>query len=241
MVTIPVLTVMINIMQPPHVLETNFSRILYKVITPYNPISWQHTPIECNLVSRYPNLVCDIKYGSPISNLPCLYETFIPKNLVLALNNPGFILSSLIEETTLGQMDKPFSIAEVHAIFRGHFYTSPLRVIEEPGSLTHLFFLIHHLSKADSNGCLTNGWLDASKFPTHYFSAACCADFVSLYSFSSLAILLLQFLSFSPLFLLSSSACSCILSAKSLSVYASPCSPSVCFTKFVVHFFVALF
>ena len=46
MVTIPVLSAVTNIMQPPHVPKTKFSRILYKTITPYIPISWQHPLLE---------------------------------------------------------------------------------------------------------------------------------------------------------------------------------------------------
>ena len=179
-VTIPVLSAVTNIMRPPHVPETKSSRILYKTITPYNPFSWKHGLIECNLLSHYPNLICDIKYGSPIGNPPHLSETFIPNNLASVLNNPDFVFSSLAEETASGCMDGPFSIVEAHTIFKGHFCTSPLGVIEKPGSLTHPFHLICHLSKCDSNGCSTNGWLDASEFPPFYFSAARCADFVSI-------------------------------------------------------------
>ena len=179
-VTIPVLSAVSNIMHPLHVPKTKLSRILYKTITPYNPVSWQHALIECNLLSHYPNLICDIRYGSPIGNPPRLSETFIPNNLASALNNPDFVFSSLAEETASGRMDGPFSIAEAHTIFKGHFCTSPLGVIKKPGSFTHPFCLIRHLSKYDSNGCSTNDWLDASEFPTCYFSAAHCADFVSI-------------------------------------------------------------
>ena len=121
MVTIPVLSVVTNIMQPPHVPETKFSRILHKTITPYNPVSWQCVLNECNLLSCYPNLVCDIKYGSPISNPPCLSETFIPNNLASLLNTANFVFSSLAEEAASGRMDGPFSIAEAQTIFEGHF------------------------------------------------------------------------------------------------------------------------
>ena len=73
----------------------------------------------------------------------------------------------------------PFSVAEAYAIFNGHFHTSPLGVVEKAGLPSDLR-LIRHLSKTDSHGSSTNGWLDAAEFPMQYYSAVHCADFVRL-------------------------------------------------------------
>ena len=81
-------------MLPLLVPETKFSHILYKVVTPYNPIAWQHSLV---------NLVHDITYGSPIGSPPPLQETFIiPNNLVSALNKPDYVSNSLADEVSSG-------------------------------------------------------------------------------------------------------------------------------------------
>ena len=169
--------------------------------------------------------------------LVILLVTFIPNNPASALNNANFIFSSLAEETASGHMDGPFSIVEAHTIFEGHFCTSPLGVIEKPGSLTHSFHLICHLSECDSNRCFTNGWLDASELPTCYFSAAHCAGFVSVlfwplsYTPTAPTLLLVT--------LLSILACSHISFARNYIISsASPCSLAAGFTIFIMLCFV---
>lgn len=87
-VTIHVLSAVISIMLLPHVPGTKFCRIFYKKITLYNPITWHQALINHNFLPCYPNLICNIKYSSLISNPPHLSDTFIPKNLVSMLNNP---------------------------------------------------------------------------------------------------------------------------------------------------------
>jgi len=85
----------------------------------------------------------------------------------------------LAAEVTTGCMDGPFTVAQAHAIFGGHFRTAPLGLVEKPGSTS--LRLIRHLSKLDHLGGSTNGWIDLSVNATKYFSAADAADFVSFF------------------------------------------------------------
>jgi hypothetical protein len=153
-------------------------QVLYKVISPYQPSMWQLALHDANIHTHYPNLVHDLTYESPIGNPPRLEQTFILPNLPSAKLNPIYILHSLSEEVASGHMDGPFSIPEVHHIFGGHFCTLPLGLVEKAGSTTE-FHLIRHLSKLNASAQSTNSWLDAKDSPTHYFSAAQCADLVS--------------------------------------------------------------
>ena len=92
-------------MLPPLVPETKSSRILYKVVTPYNHVAWQCSLIRTGLLSCYLNLVHDIAYGSPIGSPPPLRETFIPDNLVSALNKQDYVSASLADKVSSGLMD----------------------------------------------------------------------------------------------------------------------------------------
>jgi len=83
-------------------------------------------------------------------------------------------------EVAAGHINGPFTVAQAHTIFGGHFNTAPLGLIKKPGSTT-LWMIFHH-SKEDHLGQSTNGWLYPSIHATRYFSAADAADFVSFYS-----------------------------------------------------------
>ena len=73
------------------------------------------------------------------------------------------------------------SVAQVHAVFGGHFHMAPLGLVEKLGS--RALHLICHLSKQDLLSKSTNSWIDSSINVTKYFSAADAANFVSI-SFS---------------------------------------------------------
>jgi len=84
----------------------------------------------------------------------------------------------LASEIATGHIDGPFSISQAHTIFKGHFHTAPLGLVEKPGS--DMLCMIHHHSKDDPFGHSTNGWLDASINAMKYYSAADAAEFVSI-------------------------------------------------------------
>jgi len=128
--------------------ETNLASVLYKITTPYNSDGWVLALAHAGLSKKYPNLVNDIIYSSPIGNPPPLMHTFTPPNLPANLN-PMYIDCELKTEVDAGRMSGPFSIEDVHLIFRGHFRTSPLSLVEKPGKSGALR-LICHLSKCDT-------------------------------------------------------------------------------------------
>ena len=106
-------------------------RILYIVVTPYVPGAWKQALADAYLTSAFLNLVHDITFGSPISNLPPLLHTFIPKNLMSATLLPDIIENEQLNETASGCMSGPFSVEEAHIIFNGHFRTSPVGLVEK--------------------------------------------------------------------------------------------------------------
>ena len=80
-------------------------------------------------------------------------------------------------------MSGPYTINQAHTIFRGHFCTSPVGLVEKrPGD--GVWRMIRHLSKQDDKECSTNGWVDSNDFPTFYYPAAMVAAYVSYLSHS---------------------------------------------------------
>src|SRR5882724_8037142 len=157
--------------------ETDFSDILYKVVTPYNPQAWQLALHKADITLLYPNLVHDLTHGSPISNPLLLWYTFIPNNLTSANIHPEYITNLITAEVAAGRMDSPFTIEQAHIIYGGHFRTCPLGLVEKLG--LSALWMIHHFSKEDDYGVSTNSWVDSDDFPTCWFTVAQTADFVS--------------------------------------------------------------
>src|SRR5882672_4210354 len=95
--------------------------ILYIHSTPYNGPAWKHTLCLTNLSHKFPNLVHDITYGSPIGNPPSLLHTFLPPNLSLANIHPNLIDLELATEVATGSISGPFSPDEASIIFGGFY------------------------------------------------------------------------------------------------------------------------
>ena len=161
--------------------ETELCSVLYKHVTPYIPSAWCSALRIANISHRFPHLVHDLTYSSPIGDPPPLYSTFTPKNLPSATVLPDVITNEIRAELIAGRLSSPFTLNEAHIIFDGHFCTSPLGLVEKhPGD--GKWRMIRHLSKTDQDGDSTNGWLDANDFPTKYYSTSMTADFVSPFS-----------------------------------------------------------
>ena len=121
-------------MRQPHAPGTDLAKILYKVVTPYISSAWRQALFDANITHKYPNLVHDLSFGSPIGNLPPIDFTFIPNNLPSTNIQPEYITNLITEEVAASCMDGPFTIEEAHYIYGGHFQTCPLGLVEKPGS-----------------------------------------------------------------------------------------------------------
>jgi hypothetical protein len=151
---------------------------LYRITTPYKAEGFRIALEENGLTSRYPNIVTDIKQGSPIGNPPQLTHSFIPPNMKSALQHPQIVDEHIAEEVQAGRMSGPFTLNETHIIFKGHFRTSPLGLTEkEPGD--GKFRLIRNLSKRDADGVSVNDMLNSDDFPTRWGSAWVVEQYVS--------------------------------------------------------------
>jgi len=150
--------VVIPFIQPPAAIEIEHALCLYKILSPYKPLMWGIALHEAGFLYSFPNLIFDITNSAPIGNPPPLTYTFIPKNIKSAEIEPAYMDDFLVAEVASGRINGPFSIAQAHSIFGSHFCTTPLGLVEKPGSDT-LHMICHH-SKKDCYGQSTNGWLD---------------------------------------------------------------------------------
>ena len=148
---------------------------------PYDPNGWTEALHRCNLSHKFPNLIKDITFGSPIGNPPPLSKTFLLQNLPLAALYPHLIDNELQTETQAHRMSGPYTINQAHTIFCGHFHTSPVGLVEKHPR-DGIWRMIRHLSKQDDEGCSTNGWVDSNNFPTFYYPAATVVAYVSYLS-----------------------------------------------------------
>ena len=148
---------------------------VHQVITPYKPKAWEEMLLWCNITKKYPNLVHDLTYGSPIGNPPFLTCSFIPKKLHSANDHAEVIYNYLIEEFEAFEMSRGLSIQQAHTFFGSHFWTAPLVT----RSWSRWKFPCG--TATDPDGFSTNLWLDASKNVTKYYPAPQFADVVSLF------------------------------------------------------------
>lgn len=171
----------------------------FKVVTTYRAGAWQRVLEDFNLTSRYPNLVHDIRYGSPIGNPPHLFKTFIPNNnMPSAIDHSDVIDKYISDEIVAGSVTGGLSIEDAHTFFGGHFRTAPMGVVEQ----NNKFRTAHNLSALDSDGYSTNSFLDPKYTRIAWHGAATMADKVSLFPFWK---------SYMLLFLLSDHLCSFLI------------------------------
>ena len=129
-----------------HAPTTDLDQVLYIIISPYIPSAWKCALDAANITHLFPNLVHDITFGSPIGNPPPLTQTFIPPNLASANIQPEIIVKELLDETAAGRMSGPFTVDDAHQIFKGHFHTSPVGLVEKVEGDGN-WRMIHHLLK----------------------------------------------------------------------------------------------
>lgn len=161
-----------RVMVPPRVLAIEGE----KVVTPYRAEAWRITLERCGLQQKYPNLVHDLIYGSPIGFPPPLLSNSIPHNSSSASDHADIVDKYIADEIDAGRMFGGLSVEDAEVFFRGHFRTAPMAVIDEGTK----YRVVHNLSAKDKNGNSTNSWLNVQEKPTKWYTAAMFADAVSV-------------------------------------------------------------
>jgi len=152
---------------------------LDKLPTPYIAKVFQKALKGALLTIRYPSLVNNLIHGSPIGVPTPLTHTTVMPNLMSAKLQPDVVADYIAEEVLLGHMSGPFTHEETHLIFKGHFHTVPVGLVEKD-PIKGTFRMIQHFSKKDELGVSVNSQLDSEDFPTRWHSAYTMADYVRL-------------------------------------------------------------
>ncbi len=185
--------------------------ILLKVATPYNADAYDSFFDRYpDLRRRFPTLVHKLKNVFSMGEFPELKETVIWDNSPSVEERMDFVENYFAEEVSAGRMDGPFSRQEVEEILGGPFQCSPISidVTQKPDGSEKLR-LCNNLSKRSKQHPATNDFIDTSKYPTRFDTAAMVADTVSLFyplfrvfhSFANPCLLFLAILFPTPLYL----------------------------------------
>ena len=88
-------------------------------------------------------------------------------NLHSAELQPDLVTNYIAKEVFLGWMAGPFTLEETHLVFKGHFRTVPVGLVEKDPS-KGTFRMIQHFSKEDTLGMSVNSQLNSDNFPTRW-------------------------------------------------------------------------
>jgi len=181
-----------NLITPPHVNASNYSRIL----TPYSADSYESFLAHFDISSRYPTLVHRLRNGFPIGNFSPLLDTYIHPNHGSFREHEPSILKYISEEVSLGHMSGPFSEFDLRREFgQQHVISSPLGAVDkagEPGKIRAIRDLSHK-GKAPHS---VNDEVNADEETTKWGKASDMAEVVSPFLLSQSVIA--QRSSFSP-------------------------------------------
>ncbi|SJL14075.1 uncharacterized protein ARMOST_17530 [Armillaria ostoyae] len=161
--------------------RTDPTDIRNRIVTPYNADAIESLLAQHNLLDQHPDLALKLRSGFPMGDFPPLHQSVIFPNYVLDPAHTAFIDDYFDEEETSGRMSGPFSREEVEAIL-GPFQCSPCSVNsqDQGPDLPPKLRVVRNLSKGSSVHPSTNDFIDSSKFPTRFGSAAEVAKIVSV-------------------------------------------------------------
>ena len=166
---------------PPSPSSSSRPDILLKIPTAYSADAFEDLLEQFpDLKVRYPNLPLKLQNGFSMGEFPILEETVIWPNSLTIDDRLNFIDDYFREEVEEGRMDGPFSRAEVESILGGPFQCSPISIditFRPDGS--EKLRLCTNLLKHSRLHPATNDFIDTSKYPTHFDTAARAADIVS--------------------------------------------------------------
>jgi hypothetical protein len=171
------------IFRPPLLNSSHEHSLIFSCIShPYNPDAFESLLLKHNLLSHYPLLPFNLRYGFPLGHMPIISSTVILPNNPSILPHMDAIDEYLHKELLAGRMSGPFSRKEVELILRGPFQSSPLIIAaqpQEPGTPDKLR-VCRHLSKATKFHASVNSYIRKQDFPTRFDMASKVADMVSI-------------------------------------------------------------
>ncbi len=156
------------------------SNIRDRIVTPYSADVIESLLAQHDLLDQHPGLTHKLRSSFPMGDFPQLQCSVIFPNYISDPAHTDFINDYFDEEVSAGRMSGPFSQEEVESIL-GPFQCSPCSVnTQEQGpDVPPKLRVVCNLSKGSSVHPSTNDFIDSSKFPTRFGSAAEVAKIVS--------------------------------------------------------------
>jgi len=125
------LTIAPSVLPPSMGLPSALTAEWWKFPTLYIAQGFRKVLHTATLTSRYPSLVHNIKFGSPIGAPTPLACTTIISNLLSVRLQPDVVSDYISEEVVLGHMAGLFTLEETHHVFNGHFCTVPVSLVKK--------------------------------------------------------------------------------------------------------------
>ena len=115
-----------------------------------------------------------------MGEFPELKETVVWNNSPSVEERMEFVEAYFAEEVSAGRMDGPYSRREVEEILGGPFQCSPISIdVTYKADGSEKLRMCNNLSKRSKYHPATNDYIDTSKYPTCFDTAAKVADTVS--------------------------------------------------------------
>ena len=136
-----------------------------QALTPYRVEAWQSFLLNCNLLVKYPKLICSLRYGFDAGIRP-IYSTYTPSNSSTLLQHPEAYQEMVANEFRKGRYIGPFTRLEVEALI-GPFQSSPLSWVPKAGKPGR-YRAVHNFSFPHSptlSAASINSSIDADMFP----------------------------------------------------------------------------
>lgn len=155
---------------------------MHRIVTPYNADAFERLLKQYDLISQYPLLPYNLRFGFPMGEMPKLEASVIFPNHPTCNDYMNDVNAYLDVEVKAGRMSGPFPQTVVEQILGGPIYVSPLIVAvspQEPGKPDKVR-ICRHLSKGNKHSEAVNAHIVKECFPTRFDTPSRVADIVSI-------------------------------------------------------------
>ena len=150
-----------------------------RIVTPYRADAFEHRLRALDLLGKYPELPSHIRGGFPMGRFSPLERSYVSDNRAMQPEHLTFIAQYVAQQVALGRMEGPYDEEAVKSILGSDFSTSPLFVVDKPGSPGQ-FRLVQDYSYKNEDGFAVNDAVDPEDYSTQWNNAHSVAQLVSV-------------------------------------------------------------
>jgi hypothetical protein len=162
-----------------HITYPTVFSVLGRVITPFDPRTFDFFLKSLGLSKKFPDLVKRLSVGYPLGVEPeRLTESIVPP--IRKSEEDEAIIEYLREEIEALRMDGPYSRFQLEELMGGPFAACPVHVVvktDEDGNQKRR--VVRNISYRGEEGFSVNDLIDSDEWPTEWGTAARVAQIVS--------------------------------------------------------------